>query len=128
MELLAIEATKSTPVIRFDPHSGILNMGGESYPENSFEFFRPVLSWLSRFSAVHNGPVTLNLHLSYLNTGSTKCLMDMLDLLEESFLKGNTVAVNWFCDADNDRAVETAEEFKEEVTLPFQILPLDQTP
>jgi len=126
MEILHIEGTKSTPEIIFDPASGVLSMSGESYPENSFEFYRPILSWLTRFSAVHHGPTTFNTNLSYLNTGSTKCMMDILDLLEESHLAGKLVAVNWFYDEENHRAYETAEEFKEEVTVPFAIIPVSE--
>ncbi|MDD2320928.1 MAG: biofilm regulation phosphoprotein SiaC [Geobacteraceae bacterium] len=128
MEMLAIEGTKSTPEILFDPATGVLSMSGESYPENSFEFYRPILSWLARFSAVHHGPLTFNTNLSYLNTGSTKCMMDILDLLEESHLNGKTVAVNWYYDEENHRAFETAEEFKEEVSVPFNIIPVSEQP
>jgi hypothetical protein len=124
METLCIEGTKSTPDILFDHATGILSMSGESYPENSFDFFRPILSWLTRFMAVHKGPVTFNTHLSYLNTGSTKCMMDILDLLEESHLDGRNVTINWYYDVENQRARETAEEFMEEVTLPFIIIPV----
>lgn len=128
METLCIEGTKSTPEILFDHSTGVLSMSGESYPENSFEFFRPILSWISRFTVVHNGPITLKVHLSYLNTGSTKCMMDIFDLLEESFLKGKEVMVHWYCDQENERALETAEEFEEEVTLPFIINPSGEEP
>lgn len=126
MESLHIEGTKSSPQIAFDHSTGVLSMSGESYPENSFEFYQPVLSWISRFLTVHAGPVTFNIHISYLNTGSTKCLMDILDLLEEGFLVGGRITVNWYCDEENDRAMETAEEFREEVSLPFNIIPVGE--
>ncbi len=128
MNTLHIAGTKSSPEILFDHTTGVLSMSGESYPENSFEFYGPVVSWLSGFLKAHNGPVTFNIHLSYLNTGSTKCMMDILDLLEEAFLAGVQVVVNWYCDEENDRAVETAEEFKEEITLPFAIIPISEAP
>ena len=126
MEILHLEKTRSTPAIRFDPGSGELSMSGESFPENSFEFYRPILSWLSRFLAIQAGPVVLKVHFSYLNTGSTKAMMDILDLLEEAFLAGKPVEVHWFYDAGNDRALETAEEFQEEVTLPFRTLAISE--
>lgn len=122
METLHIEGTRSTPQVHFDPATGILTVRGESYPENSFEFYQPILVWVGEFLAVHNGTTSLNIELSYLNTGSTKCMMDLLDLFEESFKNGRTVAINWYCDHENDRAVEAAEEFKEEVTMPFTIV------
>lgn len=127
MELFRSAASKSTPEILFDPISGVLRMAGESYPENSFEFYAPVISWLARFLAVHNGPVTLDINFSYLNTGSTKCMMDILDILEENHVSGRSVQILWHCDAENDRAIETAEEFREEVTLPFHIVTAEST-
>jgi hypothetical protein len=122
MEALRIKGTKSSPEINFDPETGILQMSGESYPENSFEFYAPVLRWLSDFLKQHRGTVVFIVHVSYLNTGSTKCMMDILDLFEESFHNGLNTAINWHCDAENDRAIETAEDFKEEVSLPFNII------
>jgi hypothetical protein len=110
METLSITGTRSTPEILFDPATGVLSLSGESYPENSFEFFKPVISWLTRYLAVQAGPIAMDIRLSYLNTGSTKCLMDILDLLEEAFLGGRPVAVTWYYDEDNDRALEEASQ------------------
>lgn len=124
MEPLQIQGTKSTPEICFEQQSGKLSMCGESYPENSFEFYKPLLSWIARFTAIHDGPVNFDVRMSYLNTGSTKCMMDILDILDESFLAGKEVMVNWYYDRDNERALENAEEFKEEVTMPFNIIPI----
>ena len=126
MDILHLARTRSTPEIHFDPARGELRMSGESFPENSFEYYRPILSWLSRFLAIQEGPVVLKAHFSYLNTGSTKCMMDILDLLEEAHLAGKPVEVQWYYDAGNDRALETAEEFREEVTLPFQTLAISE--
>jgi len=125
MEKLHIAATRSTPEVQFDPEQGELRISGESFPENSFEFYKPILSWISRFLAVEKRPVVLTVHFIYLNTGSTKCIMDILDLFEEAHVSGRPVEVRWLYDAENDRALETAEEFREEVTLPFRILAVD---
>lgn len=124
METLRIAGTRSTPEVLFDHASGELSLSGESYPENSFEYFRPLLAWVSRLLAVHTGPVTLNVRLRYLNTGSTKCMMDILDLLEDAHLHGKHAVVNWYCDEEDDRARETAAEFSEEMSLPFLIHPV----
>lgn len=125
MESLFIEGTKSSPAIAFNGASGILEISGESYPENSYEFFQPLITWLTRFSAHFKGSLVFNCRITYLNTGSTKSMMDIFDLFEERFRHGQEVSVNWFCDSDNDRAIETAEEFMEDVTFPFAIQPLD---
>ncbi len=121
MESLRIPATKSTPEIAFDPASGVLAMRGESYPENSFAFFRPIISWIADYLDSTESLVIFNANLSYLNTGSTKSLIDILDLLENAHKAGKKVEINWFYDVENDRALSNAEEFKDEVTLPFKI-------
>lgn len=123
MENLMLKETKSTPGVHFDATSGILQISGESYPENSYEFYKPIISWIARFAEHHKGPIVLNCNLSYLNTGSTKSMMDVFDLLEDRFQQGNDVSVQWHCDEENDRAIETAEEFMEDVTFPFKIKP-----
>lgn len=121
MELLSRVASISSPAVYFDPDNGQLNMSGESYPENTFEFYAPIISWLKTFIAEKDLAITLNLELAYLNTGSVKCLMDIFDLLEDAFQKGRKISVIWRYHQKNSRALETAEEFSEDLTLPFQI-------
>ena len=128
METLSFKPTTSTPEVHFDAGTGVLRLQGESFPENSFEFFRPIKTWLSRFLVASKAPVTLELRLSYLNTGSTKCVMDMLDMLQEAHESGRAVAVQWFYEQDDARALEAAEELREEVTLPFHITAVEAGP
>lgn len=126
MDNLHIEGTRSTPEVRFDASTGTLSLSGESYPENTFDFYRPVLAWLDRFLHRCNGPVTMEVMLSYLNTGSTKCMLDILDSLESACGSGKRITINWYCDRQNERAFDTAEEFKEEVTMEFNIIPFEE--
>jgi Domain of unknown function (DUF1987). len=121
MESLNQIASTSSPAIHFDPISGQLMMSGESYPENTFEFYAPVIGWLKEFIAEKDIAVTLTLELAYLNTGSVKCLMDIFDILEDAYSEGRIVTVIWRYHAKNPRALETAEEFSEDLTLPFHI-------
>ncbi len=123
MERLAIEPSTSTPKVAFDPETGILELSGESYPENSFEFYAPILSWLKDYLLVH-GDITFNVKIVYMNSSSIKCVLDMLDLMAEAGERGGKVAVNWFYDRENPRALDLAEEFREEAEIPFKIIPV----
>jgi SiaC family regulatory phosphoprotein len=122
MDNLQIPATRSTPEISFNADTGVLLMSGESYPENSFEFYQPVIAWLKRFLSRSGCQATLVVQLAYLNTGSTKVMMDILDQLEDAHSNGRDARIEWHCERDNERALETAEEFREEVSLPFSIV------
>jgi SiaC family regulatory phosphoprotein len=115
---LHIAKTNSTPLIHFDRQLRVLTMQGESYPENSFDFYAPVLAWLSESLPSLPG-LRLDVAVSYMNSSSIKCMLDILDLLEASHKEGKAVSVVWIYDEDNPRALDLAEEFRSEVTLPF---------
>ncbi len=118
-------ATQSTPsvVATVAPNSsdGSLEMRGDSYPENSFEFFMPVFNWVESLLALPNATLKIELYLLYLNTSSVKAMMDIFDLLEEAFGEGKKVSLAWYYDNDNERIAELAEEFKEDCSFPFAI-------
>lgn len=124
IEKIHYAATSSTPTVDFDPETGVLQLAGESYPENAFDFYRPLLAWVSAYAERGTSPIVAELALSYLNTSSIKSVMDLLDLLEAAHRSGRTVTVRWSYPEDNDRALEMIEEFKEEVTLPFFVVPI----
>ncbi len=121
MNKLKIEGTQSTPSIFADPLTGVIEMRGDSYPENSFELFSPVMQWMEDCLRDPGRTLTVNLHLLYLNTSSVKAMMDIFDILEDAHREGRQVAVNWYYDEQNERVAELAEEFKEDCSFPFMI-------
>lgn len=125
VDKLNIECTKSTPEIRFDAEQHKLMIRGQSYPENAFKFYEPILKWVDDYLMQIQGGsgMVLELQLPYINTSSAKCFFMLLDKLEESHQMGKKVAVCWYYNVENDSELECAEEFKEDLTLPFDIIP-----
>lgn len=124
MERLHLEPTGSSPLVDFDPESGLLRLSGESYPENALEFYRPLLDWVTAFLERDDRPLTLELDFAYLNTSSIKSLMDLLDDLDEAHQCGRSVTLRWYYAEENERALELAEEFREDLGLPFHLIPV----
>ena len=63
--MFEIEATSSTPHIRYDEGTHTLSVSGESYPENSFEFYAQVFEWLAK--TLESAPLfRLSLEVSYM--------------------------------------------------------------
>jgi len=122
MKDLDIAQTGSTPAIRADAAGGVLSMRGDSYPENSFALFQPVLEWVDQYLCDSDRPLKLELELLYLNTSSVRALMDILDLLEEAHRNDRHVSAVWLYDAANERVAELAQEFREDCSFPFEIV------
>lgn len=128
MRNLLISSTTSSPAIHGDWDAGVLSMQGDSYPENSFELFSPVLAWVEDFLRDSAAPLVLELRLLYLNTSSIKAVMDIFDLLETAHHARRDVAVKWHYNPGNERVAEVAEEFKEDFSFPFDILAASHQP
>ena len=56
-----------------------------------------------------------------MNTSSTKYIIEILDRLEQANEKGRPVTVEWYCDGDNDRELDTVEELREDFSMPFEV-------
>lgn len=123
MEVLYIEQTKSTPRVEFDAQSGKLSIEGQSYPENAFRFYEPIFKWLEDYLNATDMELVLDIyfHMPYINTSSAKCIMMLLDILENAYQEGKKVKIRWYYDKENEEALECAEEFKEDLELPFEI-------
>ena len=76
MEVLKLEATQYTPQITLDPN-GTISMSGKSYPENTFEFYAPVVKWLEEyFDGSPAIKTTVNMEIIYFNSSSSKLFFD----------------------------------------------------
>jgi hypothetical protein len=123
MELLYRASTKSSPEVDFNPDTGILKLSGQSYPENASAFYQDLFSWLKDYLPAACGRIVVELSLSYMNTSSTKCLMDMIYMLEDAFNTGADICINWHYTAKNRSMRECGEEFREELSVQFNIIP-----
>lgn len=122
MENLIIEKTKSTPGINFDAASGLLQLKGESFPENVVKFYAPVIDWIKDYLSCETKEITLEFEIIYFNSSTSKVFMTIFDLLDEEVANGKSIKVKWLCDSENETAIECGEEFQEDVKLlPFEI-------
>ena len=113
MENLNIEATKYTPVINLDAN-GTIEMVGKSYPENTFQFYAPMMDWVREyFETSAKELTTVSLEITYFNSSSSKLFFDFFDLLEENN-ENNTIKINWIFDGENESAEEAGEDFIED--------------
>jgi len=124
MENLNIPATKSSPEISLNAQTNILSIIGESYPENTAQFYEAIFKWLEEYIAnLESEEVVFNIELIYFNSSSSKVLMDLFDTLEEASEDDKNIVVNWIYDEDNEASLEYGEEFAEDMeSLTFNLV------
>jgi len=115
MEILNLEGTADTPKIILDKGNGIFEISGRSLPEDSVEFYRPVLEWISGYAKAPNATTHFSFKLEYFNTSSSKLILDVLSALEE--IKG--MEIEWYYAEDDEDMEEAGKEFSELVEMPF---------
>lgn len=118
---LSLQPTASTPSVEADWQAGRLRMAGESYPENTYEIFDEIITWVESFLASTDNPLAVELHLNYLNTSSVRGMIDIFDRLQAAHEAGRALVVHWLYDSRNPRSAEMGEEFKEDYTFEFVI-------
>ena len=124
MEILNLQGGVTTPTITFDPFTGILNILGRSLPENSVEYYQPLIKLLEEYYLDPNKETQINIRLEYLNTSSTRCILDIFKKIERIHLSGATSAIiNWFYEEDDPALLETGEDYKQYIKIPFNIIP-----
>ena len=123
MEVLEIPNTAKTPQISLNPN-GTLLFKGRSIPENSIDFYRPVMDWLTEYAREAQPLTTVEMRLEYFNTSSSKCILDIfkrLSLIHE--LLGKEVQVKWYFFSDDEDMYESGNDYSTIVKIPFELVP-----
>ena len=115
MENLEIESTERPPRIFFDYDNHHFEISGEAYPENSDEFFRPVMDALQEYIASGaSDKISFLFKLIYFNSSSARVLMKLFELLDEA-AESRSVEIEWHYHEEDDTMEEFGEEFAEDM-------------
>ncbi|MCT4580764.1 MAG: DUF1987 domain-containing protein [Flavobacteriales bacterium] len=123
MEELKIEGSAKTPTIEFN-ESGELLLKGRSIPENSIEFYKPILDWIENYGNSPQDQTVVNVQLEYFNTSSSKCILDVFKKLET--LSGTTIEINWYYEEDDEDMLEAGEDYQAIIDIPFKMIEVEE--
>jgi hypothetical protein len=126
MDNLFIEGTKQTPEIKFDASTGVLEISGRSIPENTFEFFNPVLTWLEEYAKSPAQKTIVKVNLEYFNTSSSKYILEIFKRVKVVFADGHDVMVEWYYEEDDEEMMETGEDYEDVSGLPFELIAVEE--
>jgi len=122
MESLLIEGTAKTPNVKFDADQGLIEIKGRSIPENSIEFYKPLVDWLDSYAKSPKSHTKVNIQLEYFNTSSSKCILDVFKKLESIHKASNDIIINWYYEEDDEDMLEAGEDYESIIRVPFKMI------
>lgn len=121
MEVFKIAGTAKTPTISLSP-DGLLVLEGRSIPENSIDFYRPVMEWLEGYAKKPSAKTVLQVKLEYFNTSSSKCILDLFKKLHAISEAGSETSIQWHYHEEDEDMHEAGEDYREIVSIPFELV------
>lgn len=122
MESIVIDGTQKTPSVKFDGKTGIIEIKGRSIPENSIEFYKPLVDWLEEYAKKPIEKTQVNVQLEYFNTSSSKCILDVFKKLEAIHKAKHDVVINWYYEEDDEDMLEAGEDYESIIRVPFKMI------
>lgn len=122
MEKLEIHSTSHHPEVNFDAETGVLELSGRSLPEQVLTLYQPILKWVEEYTKVPRESTVFKINLDYINSSSSKYLLEILKRLNDFHKKGNDVLVKWYFDEYDEDAEESGQEYEELLDLKFDLI------
>ncbi len=121
MENYTLTPSPKTPRLYFNSESGDFEISGRSIPENSIEFYKPLVEWLDKYVANPATKTRLTVNLEYFNTSSSKCLVEIFRKLEKLSAKSD-VKVLWHYEEEDEDMLESGDDFKKIIKIPIELV------
>jgi SiaC family regulatory phosphoprotein len=123
MDSLIIPATEGdfiTPEIRFDTNNGVFEISGESFIENTDEFYDPVTDWLDEFLTTSTQNIIFNFKFTYYNSSSSKSILKIMKSLK-TYTEKASVEVNWYYPSINEDLRQEGLDYQMMAEIPINI-------
>lgn len=119
-------STPKTPYINLNSNTGVLTIAGRSIPQDSEEFWKPILNWLEDYSNAPNECTKVKFTLEYFNISSSKRILFFLYKLNEMYNSDHKVEVEWLFHENDEDMKEVGEDYALMVNVPFTFIPIHE--
>lgn len=123
MDNLYIEKTIKTPNINFNYETGELLIEGISIPENTVDFYKEVLDWVSTYQNNAQAKTNLVLKLEYFNTSTSVVLLNIFKLFGQ--VQNSELKILWYYEEDDVEMEEVGEDYQNIVKVPFELISIE---
>jgi hypothetical protein len=128
LKKLIIEETSSSPKVILDCDKNILEISGESRPNDVAGFYGEILKWLDDLSKhlinQNSGSKALvfDFKLEYFNSSSAKYILDICRSLARMRSGGSRIIVKWHYIEEDEDILEAGKEMSRIAKLPFDYI------
>jgi len=122
MEDIFLNKTFNSPEVEFISATGELNIEGRSIPEDPGEFFEKLIDWMNDYFLNPVDETVMNIKLEYINSGSSKYMLELLRIMKVNYNKGKKVLVKWYFEEGDESIEELGQHYEQTMQIPFEII------
>lgn len=121
MTKLKIEGSQNTPQINFDTSSGEFWIEGNSYFNNSVNFYLGIIDWLNKQKFKNDLQAKVHIALDYFDSSSKKGIVELLKAFINKYGK-SSLDVSWHYKSDDIDTKSIGEEFSLFFEMDFEFV------
>ena len=122
MEEYLLKKTFNTPEVLFKPAEGYLKIEGRSIPEDPGEFYDNIINLLKEYYLNPLEITRVDIRLEYINSGSSKFMLELLRIVKINYDKGKDCIVNWYYEEDDESIQELGLHYQATIKLPLKLI------
>ncbi|WP_370087666.1 SiaC family regulatory phosphoprotein [Ekhidna sp.] len=107
------------PSVRFNPNTGLLKIEGRSSMRDVQDFYLPIIEQVKNTTVP---TFIVELKLEHFDTGTMKCLYQLMLELKEKQKMGAMIMVRWFSDEGDEDHKELGEDLSSRSEVKFQFV------
>jgi hypothetical protein len=130
MKNLYIESTEYSPKVILDFNKKYFELEGISRPEDVIAFYESVIYKLEVYISketqqdkLSNLSFQLRFDLTYMNSASSKYILQILDTFKKLYNKDAKINIDWYYDDVDDQIFEDGEDLSDVIKMPFNLIP-----
>lgn len=112
---------KNTPAVCFDPEQKKFEITGICFPEDSKEFFLPLLEYLKNNGGAIDHGTVFKFELDYFNTSSARWILGLMLAIDRIHRNGIDVSILWHYSAGDEEMREVGEEYGLLIQCPIKL-------
>lgn len=114
------EATKEMPRISFN--NGKMSMVGRAIPISNNGICEIFYDYVKNYMHQPDPLTEISIDLDYINCETQRCLVRTFKMLDEYYVQGHQMIVNWFYESDDEIMLELGSIIQSLLSIPFQFV------